>query len=298
MRKERNRFPRKFQSVEDLPRPVAELVFQHLPPGVIRLIVTIPPGAYPIRRKMWGIELPFGWRQTPERTLIFGQDHFLMIDAARDEGFVCECIPLAALVELQHFQVLLYSWLALRWDASGEVRTARAEYNSVGTRLMWKGISAIRETFAQRPLPGPGVDATSLADFPYKFRNYTMSSLLPGEQLAGAVYQPAIRAQERRWSRYISPNRVLALTDRSIVLIEDQHDRIRWGSRSEADHAVMQRFLPLERFVGAEFERAVDSDQCILRFAMRNLLYEVRVPLLSDQSERVRELLASRVSVS
>lgn len=41
MRKERNRFPRKFQSVEDLPRPVAELVFQHLPPGVIRLIVTI-----------------------------------------------------------------------------------------------------------------------------------------------------------------------------------------------------------------------------------------------------------------
>ncbi len=291
MRQREERFPRKVQALDELPGPVADAVLSQQPAESIRLIIVIPPGAYPVRRSIWGFELPFGWRRTPERTLVFGPDRFTLVEVAGGEPAAPVTVPLAALLELYHFQVLLYSWLELRWSEAGEVRAVRAEYNSVGTSLLWQGLSTIRDSFARQPLRGPAVRPEDLAGFPFKFRSYTHASLMDGEPLAGAVFQPAIRPEGKRWGRYVAPNRVIALTDRNLILIEDQRHRLRWGDRGDADYAVIQRFFPLDRLQSAELVPDPAYDELVLRFEQGGAIHEARIPLEAPQAARVRELL-------
>lgn len=291
MRQREERFPRKIQALAELPGPVADAVLSQQPAESIGLIIVIPPGSYPVRRSIWGFELPFGWRRTPERTLVFGPERFTLVEVVGGEPAAPVTVPLAALLELYHFQVLLYSWLELRWSEAGEVRAVRAEYNSVGTSLLWQGLSAIRDSFARRPLDGPAIRPEELAEFPFKFRSYTLASLMDGEPLAGAVFQPAIRPQGKRWGRYISPNRAIALTDRNLILIEDQRHRLRWGDRGDADYAVIQRFFPLDRSLPAELVPGPAYDELVLRVEQGGAIHEARIPLEAPQAQRVRALL-------
>ena len=73
----RQRFPMKVSGVEDLP-PQVRAALHH--PSDPRSILRIPSGAYPIRRTVWFVELPFGWRRTPERFLVFGDTVLTVIE--------------------------------------------------------------------------------------------------------------------------------------------------------------------------------------------------------------------------
>jgi len=198
MKQSRERFPRTIRSVEELPAPVAEVVRQRKIDNIQYMIV-IPPGEYPLRRTIWRLELAFGWRKTPERTLIFAQDALTVIENPEDTPLAATTIPLAALVEVHLYLVLLYSWIEFAWAEGGEIKRLRAEYNSVGERHIWRGLTLIRQ--ASTHMPGRESDAqpiSSPASFPFKFRAYVYDSLLEDEQMVAAVYEPALRARASR----------------------------------------------------------------------------------------------------
>lgn len=292
-----DRFPKMIRSIETISVPVAEVIRQHQSVDSIPYMIVIPPGAYPVPRTAWGFALPFGWRKTPERTLVFGQDTLMVIEVEQSKVSTAISIPLAALFEVHLFQMLLYSWIELVWADHGGVKVIKVEYNSVGERLIWRGVTQIRNTFPRHTFQGsdtqPGMD---LADFPFKFRSYLHGSLMAEEHLATAVYQPAIRPKPKRWQRFISPNRTVAVTDRNIIVIEDQRNRFRRGDVADADYAISQHFHPLAQLQHALVESGSDADRLRLRFGNENATYDVAIPMVDPHTQQLCDWLHHRIS--
>lgn len=292
MNRTRERFPRVVHSVDELSGQVAEIVRQHQPIDAIRYMVSIPPGTYPVRREVWGFGLPLGWRETPERTLVFGQHSLAVIEVEQALALAVTTIPMAALLDVHLFLVLLYSWVEVLWEDQDEVKAIKLEYNSVGDHLIWRGVTEIRDTFSRHAFSDsgtlPGVDLT---DFPFKFKSYLRDSLLPEEHLVAAIYQPAIRPQVRRWQRFVSPNRAVVVSDRNIVVIEDQRNRFRRGDKADADYTMSRHFYPLDRLREAYLEAGQDADRLRLRFGTRDAIYDVVIPMERPQAQWLCDLL-------
>lgn len=295
MRRTRDRFPEIVGSVSELPALVAESIPQSQPVDAIRVIIRIPPGAYPVRRAMWGIELPFGWRQTPERFLAFGERVVTVLEAEEGAVTAMTSAPLAALFDIHLFQELLYSWVEFVWGGQDSVDTIKVEYNSVGSWLIWRGITCIRESFPCQPLPEPESPSDiDLTEFPFKFKSYLRSSLITGERLVAAVYQPAIRPATRRWRRFISPNRVIAVTDRNILVIEDQRNRFLRRDRADADYAIVRHFFPLDRLQQAAVEPGPDADQIRIGFGHGAVIHDMILPVAPPRAQRLCDVLCAR----
>jgi hypothetical protein len=285
-------FPKTIRSIDELSGPVAEVIRRHQSVDSIRQMIAIPPGAYPVRRTVRGVELPFGWRKTPARTLVFGEHTLTVIEVERGLVSTAASIPLAALIDVHLFQVLLYSWIELMWEDQNEVKAIKVEYNSVGNALIRRGLTQIRETFPRRivhhPDSQPDIDLT---DFPFKFKSYLHSSLRSEEHLVAAVYQPAIRPSARRWSWFISPNRAVVVTDRSFIVLEDQRNRWRRGNKVDADYAISRHFYPLDRLQSALLVSGLDADQLRLGFGTRSVIYDIAIPLMPPRAQQLCDLL-------
>lgn len=296
MSQKRERFLSLIRSVNDLAGPVAEAVRRHQPVDSIRQIIRIPPGEYPIYRSIWRYSLPFGWRKTPERVLVFGREAFSVFDIDRGAVSTALSIPLTRLIDVHPFVLLLYSWLEMVWDDSGTVRRVKIEYNSVGDHHIWQGITTLRETFPRRAMPVPDpAPEQGVAQFPFKFRTYVFDSLMPGETLIAALYQPSITSKGSFFKPFISPNRVLALSDRNIFTIEDQRDRLRKGYVTEADYTVSRHFFPLNHLRSAQTESGAEADFLKLSFGVAGDSHEVVIPLLPPHAQQFHKVLHQHV---
>lgn len=292
MRRVRERFPEAIGSVDELPAPIADGILQSQPAGSIREIIRIPPGSYPMRRTIWGFELPFGWRQTPERILVFGEHAVTVMEIEQATITATTSVPLGALIDIHLFQELLYSWIELVWAGQDGVNAIKTEYNAVGGSLIWQGLTYIRESFPQHsvhePDSPPDID---LSGFPFKFQSFLRSSLMLGERLVVAIYQPAIPPRSRRWRRLISPNRVVAVTDRNIIVIEDQRNRFLRRDRAAADYSIVRHFYPLGRLRQVAVEPGPDADLLRLRFGADAAIHDATLPFEPLRAQQLHDAL-------
>lgn len=271
----RKRFPTDVSSVDDLPGPVQAAVRQSQPDRLIRQIINIPAHDYLIQRHLWWFSLPFGWRRTPERVLVFGEDRITVVEPDKQGVPTPITIPLAALIELRLFRVLLYSYVEFTWAEGAHAQSMRIEFNAVGDRLIQKGIDRIRA--ALPPLAEPDTPPEfRLTGFPFKFRSYLRDSVLPGEAVLAVAYQPAIRQGTGRFSPYLSPNRAVALTDRCLITIEDRYHTARFEGVTEADYSMDRRFLPLRQVAQVVTEPAGDITWLKVRSSTD---YDMTIPL-------------------
>lgn len=289
------RFPRIIQTLDDLPAPLVDSVRQHRSADAIQCTIYVPPGRYPFRRTLWRFELPFGWRRTPARALLIGERTITVIEVEPELAPVVTTVPLAKLLDVHLFLVLLYSWLELTWEDQGAAKSIRVEYNAVGDALIWDGVTRIRETFARHTFSAataqPSVD---LSDFPFKFKSYLRISLMPGEQLIAAVYQPAIRAQGPTLQRFVTPNRAVLVTDHNVIVLEDQHNRFRRGDKGNADYVISRHFYPLDRLQRAQVASAPGADLLTLHLGSRAGIYDTAIPLHAARAQHLSDLLGAR----
>lgn len=289
------RFPRIVHTLDDLPAPLVDSVRQHQSADAIQSMIYVPPGRYPFRRTLWRFELSFGWRRTPMRVLLIGERSVTVIEVAPETEPEVTTLPLAALLDIHLYLVLLYSWLELTWEDQGSAKSIRVEYNSVGDAMIWDGVTQIRATVARHRFPAAAAQpAIDLSDFPFKFKSYLRSSLMPDEQLVAAVYQPAIRAQGPTLQRFISPNRAVLVTDRNVIVLEDQHQRFRRGDKGHADYVISRHFYPLDRFQRAQVESAPEADLLTLHLGSRAGIYDTTIPLLDSRAQHLCDLLGAR----
>jgi hypothetical protein len=282
----RERFPTLLGSIEDV-RPGARAVVEQrraqLP------ILRIPPGAYPFQRRVWGVELPFGWRRTPERILLFDPNMITVIETDLSGQTTVTDIPLAALIEIHQVAILLYSYLELIWVDGAHIETKRLEYNSVGEHFIEERIGRVRALHPPCLPPAAAQDReTTMAPLPYKFRNYLRSSLLDDEHLITAVFQPAMRRSAGRLRPYVAPNRALGVTERCLIVIEDR----RHGRLSETDYAILHYFYPLSYLQNITFETAPDVGWLRLQQGTVGGVQQTDIPLMPDQLDVLRGVLS------
>lgn len=284
----RQRFPMPVRGMDDLLPGVRAIVEQRrAQPSILR----IPPGAYPIRRAVWGLELPFGWRRTPERFLLFDQDAITVIEIDPSGNPITTDIPLMSLFKVHHVAILLYAYLELVWVEGSHVEVKQIEYNSVGQHLIEREIDRVRALhppcFSPDTIPAQNRE-TILAPLPFKFRNYMRSSLLNDEHLLAAVFQPAIRRGPGRLRPYLTPNRAIGVTERCLIVIEDrQHQRF-----SEADYAILRYFYPLSHIQNIAFETLPDVSWLRLQHSAMGVSQQTDIPLLPDPLNALRGVLS------
>jgi hypothetical protein len=218
-----------------------------------------------------------------------------VVEIERDGVPTTTAIPLETLIDIHLVEILLYAFLELTWIGTQRIETMKIEYNLVGQALIQRGIDQVRAMLPPRPRPGSPLQAeASIADLPLMFRNYGRRSLLPAEPLCAVVYQPAIRQAKDRFHRLIAPNRTIAVTERCVLVIEDQRHRVHRRYAAGTDYAVVRHFYPLSHIGCATFEPGAGVHWLRLKLGTPDLAHEASIPLESPGAKVLREALRSQ----
>ncbi|GIL14165.1 MAG: hypothetical protein BroJett038_28850 [Chloroflexota bacterium] len=268
------------RDLDDLPTPVVETIRQHLPLEAVQSIVVVPPQDYAIARSSRRKPLPFAWRVTPQRTLVCGGERIVVVEMTGDGALSARIIPLDHLVYADLATILLYGYTQLAWIDGEQIETLMIEYNAVGEHIMRRQIEWARAQIAAH-LP-----VADLPDQPYqlpfKFQNYLKYSLLPGERVQAAVFEPARRRGERWYSPYIAPNRAIAITDRYLIILEEELKRFllpRLEKRESINYGIIIRFCPLNRVQNISFRREAEMTWMDIRLGAGAASFSFDLPL-------------------
>lgn len=279
MNRMENLFPKEIRTLDDLPPLVGGFVRQ-LPAESTRRLVTIPAGAYPVRRMIGRRELPLGWCKTPFRTLVLGTDELVVIEVD-EQDLSTVVIPFVKLLRIHLFQVLSYSFVEFSWMADDRIQTIQIEYNLVGDVIMSRCIEQIRATFPPQRSAGPqSSPVTDLSFLPFKFMNYLRLSLMPGETLRTVVCQPAVHSPLSRLKP--TSNYTVALTDRTLIMIEDG---LQFNMAADSDYAVIRYLYPLCQIKSLTIESGLELDGLHLQLGQGHARLETAITLTHSDAE-------------
>jgi hypothetical protein len=269
--------------------------YQRLPEQPIHQMILCPPQEFPVRRIGWLGDLPFGWRLTPQRVLIVG-DYQVTVMTLESQGMATSIrIPLDALVYVELATVLLRAHLRFAWACGHEIETLQIDFNAVGELKIRRELDYVRCVIASRARSwrSGGVEA-AYDHLPLKYYNYLKFSLIPGEQVVAVVFQPAMRNSRSPLRSYLSPNRAIALTNQSVIVVEDER------CSPQPDYAVITRFIPLQFVRATAVEFRDDVGWLRLELGTQTARTDLGFPLLPGEAFRLRialqDMLAQTVA--
>jgi hypothetical protein len=249
----RHPLPDYYDSLDALPPSLASLAAQALLPGEAVEGVLLVPAEY-FSRKM------LVWEFAPERALIFVRGGLLYV-AAEGPGIDAKVarIDASALLSLRSSILLLYGLLEFKADCGPAADDVRLEYNTV----IWHMLNRPLARFVAAACPAPPLELDEaatraaneplLATLPFKFANgLRYYSLGPGERALAAVFQPAIwRKGSHLLRRQVTPNTLLALTDRKLALIEEKRAQpwSRPPGAGQGEYGWIFTYIPIDRVV-------------------------------------------------
>jgi len=279
MRKGTEHFLVPVKSVDELPPPVCEAIRAVQPDSGIHQIVLIPPQEYPVFRVGWLRNLPFGWRKTPKRTLVFGDDQITLVEESPLDGLSTILIPYASLIDLHLCTVLLYAYMELHWASEAQIETLKIEFTLVGLRHIRQGLEHVRTRMLHTPPEPTAGEISPLEGLPLKFRNFTRSSLLPGETVHAAIFQPAVRREVSLFHPLIAPNCAAVITDYHLIFIQEE------VSGACREYATNVRFYPLSRICQSEVKAGAEISALHLLVGMGETVREVAVLMSQSNAE-------------
>ena len=282
MKRSRDFFLYAVAHVDELPEPV-RAAFQAHPTTGDSAIIVIPPQEYGVLRMNWLRILPFARRTTPQRTLLITDEQIIIVET-EDAAPNTIVIPVQNIIYIGLGVILLYAYLELVWVHNDQINTIKIEFNSVGESIIRSQITRTRTILVrQHSTAGRGKLASIMHGFPFKFQGYLGYSLLRNEQLLGAVYQPALR-DSHRWRRtYLSPNRVVAVTDRSLIILEDP------DSGPVSQYGIVTRFIPMSRIQEITFDHEQGQSQMNVMLGIGNTLQNLSIPLDAQNAHVLQE---------
>jgi len=221
----RREHPYQAKNLTDLPVELRQLAERSLGlDGQVDLIFVVPPQVFP--GSSWG-----GPRYVPEQALLFtplGVLHVQSTAAPRQAG-QATYLHGAELVYARLSLLLLYGRLELAGLVNGVLSRVIVEYNTVGHDLLQPGLLRFLR-LAWGPAQAQENDNDTetllcrLGGRSFKFMNgLRYYALQPDEHLLGYVFQPRIvRRYWRVFHRQIAPMTLLALTENTLIVIEEE----------------------------------------------------------------------------
>lgn len=166
----------------------------------------------------------WGQRKVNARLLVLTEDTITVMED--HQGVVTAyAFTFADIDYVEQGAILLYSWLAISGRSEGRPLRVQVEYNAVVKGLF----SHIVDTIRRKTLSPPLAPAAPTADqlpwlktYDYKFWNYGHYSLLPGEVVQAALYQP--ECSESFWlllRRRLTVAYLMLLTEQELIILED-----------------------------------------------------------------------------
>jgi hypothetical protein len=215
--------PYPIQNLNELPLPLMQLANQytHLFDSFDFMMVV------PNQSFLKGL---FGRRFVPQQALLFYPEGVLHLQDAKPQERAGKATLIEArdLRRLRSSLLLLYGKLEISAKKDDTTQEIEVEYNTIAhdrlkpfiqrlLRCSWAGSPAV-------PVDLPRFELPEVAKLPFKFQSgLRVYGLQPQEELCGLVFQPEILEPRLGFfRRKISPNTLIALTDRQIVLIQEE----------------------------------------------------------------------------
>lgn len=196
----------------------------------------------------------FSRRHVPQQALLFTAQGVLHLQeaASPDQPVQVTYFQAVGLLYVQLRLLLLYGRLELVGQTKGALARVVVEFNTVGTPLLLPALRRLMtEAWTSAEPEIPVSREGTLPEFeklPLKFKNgLRLYGLQPGECLLGLVFQPGLWERHGAlFRRQISANTLLALTNRDVVIIEEE----RTGRRNP--YGWILTFCPLACVKGFE----------------------------------------------
>jgi hypothetical protein len=190
--------------------------------------------------------------------------------------------------------ILLYSWFSIHGRTiSGTDGVLKVEFNEATLRHFEPFFSKMRP---RSPCPDQGNLKIEQAKFDYlikenfKLMNFARQSLVKGERVIQAVYQPRnrqsiINVLGKKFFTTISLAHLIILTDQEVILLGDVE---KVSEKKRSKYGGVYRFLPLRSIVSVELE---NHPHDLLEFTF-NVSPDIRVKKLFDSAllEEVKNL--------
>ena len=187
----------------------------------LRSICVFPSRTY---LKNW-----YSWEYVSEQALLFTGNGILHIQAPSSTFRDARIVSLRAadLLYTHLSLILMYGRLEL---VDENLSRGVVEFNAAGFDIIQSGLQHLLATVSGKnaiPTPEAPPAKTILNELEsrsFKFKNgLSLYGLLPGERLLGFVFQPGIRGLRWRFfSLKVSETTVMALTDKQLIIIEEQ----------------------------------------------------------------------------
>ncbi len=255
-----DKFIKNFGSIQELPQEFAYAIAQRVAGEDVQKVVWIPPYEYPIVKMFWRFTLPYQWKATPPRALVYTEKTIFFAEKDESNEVHVYVIPFKNIFHTEVAINLLYAYIFLSWAEGSELISRRIEFNAVGEYSMRRQMDSLRTELSTRIVNNVGEDGYRnifVADpgskpVPLKFQNYLIYSLVSNEKVISAVFQPAIRKGKNWLTGLQHPRRLIALTDRHIIVIEEDRS-------IGANYSVITRFYPLAKIDRLDFVTAQDD---------------------------------------
>jgi hypothetical protein len=172
----------------------------------------------------------FGRRIVPQQALLFYSDGVLHLQDASsaDRPGMATWVEAKHICRLCSSLLLLYGKLEIVAERGDALQRIDVEYNTVAHELLKPYIQRLlRHTWEISPeTPGGASRSASpdISQLPYKFQSgLRIYALQPEEELLGFVFQAEILEPRLGFfHRKITPNTLLSVTNRQIVLIQEE----------------------------------------------------------------------------
>ena len=254
------RFAYPVPALADLPASARDALAPHLASGepIRQMIYSPGPQGLPRGRK-YGPGLRYAQRQAPATVLALTEERLLTATLLEGEAAPPVTVtPLADLLRLELGTILLFSWIEWSWASAAALEVHRVYFNTVGERLFWELLTAIRRTISAQSdlLTQPGRPKEEAFNaLPYKFANIVPNRLmLPGEQVQAMVYQPTLwRRRFGLFKRRRGPATTVVLSPEHLILAQED------APAAGAAYGMIARYCPRTRLASLALERAEEN---------------------------------------
>lgn len=249
------RFAYPVPAIADLPASARDALLPHLASGepIRQMIYSPGPQGLPRGRK-YGPGLRYAQRQAPATVLALTEERLLTATLLEGEAAPPVTVtPLADLLRLELGTILLFSWIEWSWASAAALEVHRVYFNTVGERLFWELLTAIRRTISAQSdlLTQPGRPKEEAFNaLPYKFANIVPNRLmLPDEQVQAMIYQPTIwRRRFGIFKRRRGPAGAVVLSPQHLLVAQED------APAAGAAYGMIARYCPRSRLASLALE--------------------------------------------
>ena len=273
-------------TLDALPPGFADSLTAVHPAATVRGMLLIPPQPF-LTSRLDRLRRPwYATRYTPRRLLAFGDEQITFVEQAGESAGEPVIIPIESLLALDLTIILLHATIEFTWASGSQARSLKLRFNSVGERFMQAELSRVRALRASVPGKRPPLSREAARaealNLPLKFRNYLWLTLLGDDAVVELVYQPAVH-DRGRFHRQIKPGRLVAVTTREILVLEDIRN---------AEYGITRRCYPLSALAQVCYQALPDGDGLRLTFRAGMASHDVTLPLSADNVSRLEHAVA------